>query len=231
MQRIFVLHTSTHEPNESSSAAVTQSVLERLTDLYPKVAIQWVDAAKLNIVPNQSCYANGKTHCGDPKSGPYRCWAHHKSVLDPRKYGQDDMPTIYDGLEWCDTFLFTTSVRWGSHTAVAQNVIERMNTLENRGASLGEPYPMKGKRLGVIVTGLHWKTAAVAKDLMDTLRFWGFAQAGEESTLAWQRVADPYWEHPDSDTPEVKKWLASPKGYYAVDRFTKALIMATKTVV
>ncbi len=231
VRRILALHTSTHDPEESSSAALTRTVLERFQTYFPKAEIQWIDAADLHITKNLSCYANGKTHCGDPNSGPYRCWANHNSTLDPRKYGLDQMPLIYDALNWCDTFLFTTSTRWGSHSAVAQNVIERMNTLENRGASLGEPYPMRGKRLGVIATGLHWKTAQVAKNLVDTLKWWGFATADDASALAWQRSADPFFEHPNSDTPFVEKWVLTPKGEFAVEKFVRSVAGATKLYV
>lgn len=46
----------------------------------------------------------------------------------------------------------------GSHSALCQKIIERMDTLENRASSYGEPYPLRGKKLGVVATGLHWHT-------------------------------------------------------------------------
>jgi multimeric flavodoxin WrbA len=231
VSRIFAVHTSTHDPSLSSSAALTRAALSAFAELYPNAEIRWLDAAKIRIAPNLSCYANGKTHCGDPKSGKYRCWANFNSTMDPRKHGIDEMPAIYDGLEWCDTFLFSTSNRWGTHSAVAQNIIERMNTLENRGASLGEPYPLHGKRLGVIVSGLHWKTANVAKNLVETLKWWGFATAGDDSILAWQRSPDPFFEHPDNDEPYTEKWLKTERGRFAVSRFVNAVSHANKIAV
>jgi multimeric flavodoxin WrbA len=232
IQRILAIHTSTHAPEESSSAALTKAVLDRIAQQFPRAEIQWIDAAKLSITKNLSCYANGKTHCADKASGKYRCWANVMSEKDPIKYGVDEMPVIYDALEWADTVLFTTSTRWGSHSAVAQMLIERMNTLENRGASMGEPYPMRGKRIGVIASGTHWKTWRAAKELLDTLRWWGFASSGgDECVLAWQRSDDPFWEHPDSDTPAAKKFILSAKGQWAVEKFSRALITANKVIV
>ena len=232
IQRILAIHTSTHAPDVSSSAALTQAALSRLSAAYPLAEIRWIDAAKLTIAKNLSCYANGKTHCADKDAGPYRCWANFQSSKNAIQNGIDEMPIIYDGLAWADTILFSTSTRWGTHSAVAQNVIERMNTLENRGAALGEPYPMRGKRLGVIASGLHWKTWRTAKELLDTLRWWGFASSpGDECVLAWQRSDDPFWEHPDSDTPAAKKWLLSPKGHWAVEKFVGALVHAKKVIV
>jgi hypothetical protein len=140
-----------------------QAAVGELQRRVPRSEVRVIDANKLHIVKNLSCYANGKRDCANPESGPYRCWAHHESMRDPAKYGgADQKPVIYDGLKWADTVVFCTSTRWGSHSALAQTIIERMDTLENRGASWGEPYPMEGKRLGVVVGGLHWKTGAVA---------------------------------------------------------------------
>jgi multimeric flavodoxin WrbA len=224
VSRVFAIHTSSHNPDVSSSAALTRAALNEFQHAFPGAEIRWLDAARLKIAPNLSCYANGKTHCGDPKSGKYRCWANFSSPTD-------EMPAIYDGLAWCDTFIFSTSNRWGTHSAVAQNVIERMNTLENRGSSLGEPYPLRGKRLGVIVSGLHWKTDFVATNLVDTLKWWGFATAGTESILSWQRSKNPFFEHPDNDEPYAEKWLRTEQGRNALARFVQSVANANKMAV
>ncbi len=160
MRRILAIMTTTHDPAKSTSWAMGQAAIGELQRRLPRSEVRVIDANKLHIVKNLSCYANGKRDCANPESGPYRCWAHYESMRDPAKYGgPDQMPIIYDGLKWADTVLFCTSTRWGSHSALAQTIIERMDTLENRGASWGEPYPMEGKRLGVVAGGLHWKTA------------------------------------------------------------------------
>jgi multimeric flavodoxin WrbA len=225
MKRILAIHTSTHAPEKSSSTALTRAALDVLGELHPGVKTKWIDAAAIYIAPNLSCYANGKTHCADPASGPYRCWANVNAK------GKDEMPLIYDALAWADTVIFTTSTRWGSHSAVAQNVIERMNTLENRGSSYGEPFPLKGKRLGVIATGLHWHTGDVARRLRETLEWWGFAsQADESNVLAWQRSRDPYFEHPDNDKPYVERWTLTPQGEEAVRSFAHGVATANHFV-
>jgi len=224
VRRIFALHTSTHKPDESSSAALTKAALERFKAYFPAVEIRWTDGAQLNIAKNLSCYANGKLHCADPKAGPYRCWAHETSK------GTDQMPVIYDNLEWCDTFIFSTSTRWGTHSAVAQNIIERMNTLENRGSSYKEPYPMRGKRLGVVASGLHYKTYDTARNLVDTLKWWGFA-INDNAMLAWQRTNDPFFEQPDNNLPYEQRWLLTPRGQQAVERFVSGVTHARRIVV
>jgi multimeric flavodoxin WrbA len=224
MRRILALHTSTHDPEESSSAALTRAALVGLKRLSPSAEVKWVNVANLEISPNLSCYAGGKSNCGDPESGPYRCWAHHKSE------GRDEMPIVYDGLEWADTVIISTSNRWGSHTAAAQTMIERMNTLENRGSSLGEGYPLLGKRLGIVVTGLHWRTAEVGQRLRETLEWWGFAtQPDGGNVLAWQRSRDPFFEHPDNDAPHLERWVLTPRGTEMVESFCSSVARA-KTI-
>lgn len=229
-RRILALHTSTHDMKLSSSAALTRASLNRMVALSPGAEVKWIDASKLHIVQNLSCYANGKRDCANPESGKYRCWAHVESLKYPAKYGgKDQMPVIYDGLSWCDTVLFSTSTRWGSHSALCQKIIERMDTLENRASSYGEPYPLRGKKLGVVATGLHWHTGEMANRLNETLRWFGFATAPDDtSVLAWQRSADPFFEHPDNDRPHLDKWTLTPKGAWAVDRFARSVLSASK---
>jgi hypothetical protein len=191
----------------------------------PGANVRVINANDLHIVKNLSCYANGKKDCANPASGPYRCWAHSESVKHPEQYGGvDQMPVIYDALAWADVVVFSTSVRWGSHSALAQKVIERMDTLENRGSSWGEPYPMRGKRLGVHVAGLHWRAAAVGQHLAETLRWWGFDIPQRNGWLAWQRSDDPYFEHPNLDLPYVERWLDTREGKQAIHTFASGLV-------
>ena len=224
--KILVLHTSTHKPKESTSAAMAREVVLRILREHPEAEVRWVDAASLHIVENLSCYAGGERNCGDPKSGPYRCWAHHNSVKDPRKYGGvDQMPVIYDGLAWCDIALFTTSVRWGSHTAVMQRVIERMNTLTGRATTWGEAEPLAGKRVGVIVGGFNWRSRRVGIRLAEVLEELGVGfEVPEEGILTWQLESDPYVEQEEAIRPEAVDWLRSPAGIGKVSAFVQALL-------
>lgn len=111
-----------------------------------------IDFGRLHIVDNLSCYSNGGSHCADPKACKYRCWATYESIEDPEKHGGiDEMPVIYDGIIDSDIVIFSTSVRWMSHTALFQKIIERMNTFENRHSVYGEKNPLKARRLGLLL--------------------------------------------------------------------------------
>jgi NADPH-dependent FMN reductase len=223
MRRILAIMTTTHDPAKSTSWAMSQAAVAELQRLNPRAEVRVIDANKLHIVKNLSCYANGKRDCANPEAGPYRCWAHYESLRDPAKYGgPDQMPVIYDGLKWADTVVFATSTRWGSHSALAQTIIERMDTLENRGSSYGEPYPMEGKRLGVIAAGLHWKTGAVAQHLTEVFRWFKF-DIPDEARLAWQYTKDTGYEQPSTLKPAVEIWLNTPQGRAAVAAFGRAL--------
>lgn len=132
------------------------------------------------------------------------------------------MPVIYDGLKWADTVLFCTSTRWGSHSALAQTIIERMDTLENRGSGWGEPYPMEGKRLGVVAGGLHWKTGAVAQHLVEVFRWFHF-DTRPDAALVWQYTRNSNYEQAGPLRATVEDWLNSTEGRFAINQFVRAL--------
>ncbi len=204
--KILIISTTTNE-NKSTSRLLASLVAKLSRKLEHQVKV--IDANKIHIVKNLSCYANGGKGCASPKSGPYRCWAHLNSAKDPKKYGgKDEMPKIYDGLEWADVVVFATSVRWGSHTALLQTIIERMNTLENRSTVYGEPNPLNGKRCGVIVTGQHWKAKEVAARLLEIFYLYGFT-TNAQSMLYWQNSQDMDEEQEKNNTgilnDELKK--------------------------
>jgi multimeric flavodoxin WrbA len=233
MTKILVIHTSTHEPEVSSSALLTQRCVSRLAQYVDQPEVRFIDAAKLHIVENLGCYSNGKMHCADPQAGKYRCWANYLSQKDPKKYGgKDEMGLIYDNLNWADIVVFSTCNRWGSHTSVAQRVIERMNTIENRSSVYHEPYPLLGKKLGIVVTGLHWETGRIGHNLLTALRWFGFAtQPDETNVLGWQRTKDVYFEHPENDRPFVLRWAESEQGHAMIDRWAQAVVTSTDVIV
>lgn len=185
-------------------------------------AVKFVDANDLNIVKNLSCYADGGRQCGDPQSGPYRCWAHKHAEEEPEKYGgKDEMPKIYDGLEWADAVVFATSVRWGNHTALMQTIIERMNTLENRHSVYGEDNPLWGKTCGVIVTGQHWKSADVANRLVEVFDLYGF-NTSPSHVLAWQNTGDMNEELVDNNVEPLSLEMRQER-YAPVLQFLKVM--------
>ena len=213
--KILIISTTTNE-NKSTSRLLASLVAKLSRKLEHQVKV--IDANKIHIVKNLSCYANGGKGCASPKSGPYRCWAHLNSEKDPKKYGgKDEMPKIYDGLEWADVVVFATSVRWGSHTALLQTIIERMNTLENRATVYGEPNPLNGKRCGVIVTGQHWKAKEVASRLLEIFYLYGFT-TNAQSMLYWQNSQDMDEEQEKNNTSILNDELKKSR-YKAVVNF------------
>jgi multimeric flavodoxin WrbA len=223
VRRLLAISTTTHDIKLSTSVAMLNAVLLRARQVEPDLEVKTIDANQLHIVKNLSCYANGKRDCANPESGPYRCWAHYESAKDPAKYGGvDQMPVVYDGLAWADAVLWGTSTRWGSHSALMQTLLERMDTLENRAAAWGERNPLCGKSAGVVVAGLHWKTAEVAQHLKQVLTWYGFTLR-PEAHLVWQRSNNPCFEHNDPDKPSVERWLRTSEGVLAVDRLVDAL--------
>ena len=202
--KVLLVSTTTNERRSSSRAVLSmvEKVLARSGH-----DVKYIDANKIHIIKNLSCYADGGRQCGDPESGPYRCWAHKHGEEEPEKYGgRDEMPKIYDGLKWCDAVVWSTSVRWGNHTALMQTIIERMNTLENRHSVYGEPNPLWGKRCGVIVTGQHWKSVEVANRLIEVFDLYGF-DTSPSCTMSWQAESDMDVELEDNNIDTVKREL------------------------
>ena len=215
-------NTGTDHESWGSSATILLTALSKFQQRGYEV--KCVNAADLHIVGNLSCYANGKEGCADPEAGPYRCWAHWNSLQDPDKYGgEDQMPVIYDGIAWADIILFATSNRWGSHTAILQRIIERMNTLENRHTTYDEPNPFEGKRVGVITTGQHWLTQRVAAQLLETLGLMGF-ETGAFNVFTWQRLNDMRLEQVGPNRPKVEEYLQSPEGQHQLETFIDEVV-------
>lgn len=185
MKRVLGISTTTNLLENSTSAYVLDRVLKIIGERKNKV--EMVDAGRLHIVDNLSCYSNGGSHCADPKAGKYRCWATSESIEDPEKHGGiDEMPVIYDGIIESDVIIFSTSVRWMNHTALFQKIIERMNTFENRHSVYGEKNPLSGKKAGIIVVGQHYQSQKVAANLSETMSLLGF-NCSNSSIFSWQK--------------------------------------------
>lgn len=179
--RISIISTTTHESNSTSK--YISLILSRYLGGHE---MNFIDANKLHIVKNLSCYSSGGKNCASKDAGKYRCWAHINSHKDPDLYGgKDEMGILYEAFENSDVTIFATSVRWGSHSALMQKIIERMNTLENRVSVYGEKSPLENKKCGVIVTGQHWKAQNVADHLISVFNLMGF-KTNEFSQIAWQ---------------------------------------------
>ena len=220
--KIVAISTTTHKFDESASSAAIRAILKECKDRGHEVKI--INADKLHIVKNLSCYAGGAKNCASYDAGEYRCWAHKVSVEDPDKYGGvDQMPIIYDAFRDSDIVLFCTSVRWMSHSAVMQTIIERMNTLENRVTVYGEESPLKDKKCGVVTVGQHYKAQDVARHIMEVMGFMGF-QAPDDAMFVWQKTLDLNKEQGDSSNiGAVKSYLETSKGQQQLEKFLAAL--------
>ena len=220
--RVLGVSTTTHEYKESASGVMLEAVLKVAASRGHETT--FIDAAKLHVVQNLSCYAGGGKNCASPDAGPYRCWAHKNSVDDPDKYGgEDEMPALYDGIADADVVIWATSVRWMSHSAVLQRVIERMNTLENRVSVYGEASPLAGKLAGVLVAGQHYEGQKVAICLQEVFIRLGFT-VPLDAQMVWQRTLDLMVEQGDgSNRPLVAALLVSASGRSLVSRFLQSL--------
>jgi len=221
--KVLGVSTTTHESHSTSRMALGRALMNCAASGHE---IKYIDANKLHIVKNLSCYGDGGKHCADPKSGPYRCWAHENSVKDPDKFGGvDEMPQIYDGIQWADAVIWSTSVRWMSHTALFQSIIERLNTLENRQTVFNEPNPLKGKTTGVIVTGQHYQAQQVGARCLETLKFFGFS-VSPESVFSWQKTNDMNLEQADNSNNNAAfmQYLNSAAGIQQMRNFLKVCI-------
>lgn len=213
--KLTLIHTTTHK-DKSTSHLIGDWILQYISEsvrlgLLDKPSIEVVDASKLHIVENLSCYASGGRNCASYDAGKYRCWAHKNSLDSPEEYGGvDEMPIIYDAIESSDAVIFLTSVRWGNHSALLQKIIERMNTLENRTSVYGEPNFFANKRCGVVVTGQHWKSQEVASHLISVFCLMGF-EVNDLSTLSWQSTFDMNKEQIGDNRPRLEASMRDEK--------------------
>jgi len=213
--KILIVSTTTHRDKSTS-----KMVLSKLSDKLNKDHdIDFIDANDLHIVPNLSCYSDGGKNCASKEAGEYRCWAHKLSHDNPDDYkGKDEMNIIYDALDWCEIVIWGTSVRWGSHSALMQKIIERMNTLENRQTVYEENNPLKGKKCGIVVTGQHYKTQQVADHLITQFGWFGL-EVDPSYTLTWQKSQDIHLEQEDDNNDPLEAYLKSKEGKKQVENF------------
>lgn len=222
MKNVLGISTTTNLLENSTSAYVLERVLKIISERKNKVNM--IDAGRLHIVENLSCYANGGSHCADPKAGKYRCWATYESIEDPEKHGGiDEMPVIYDGIDESDIIIFSTSVRWMSHSALFQKIIERMNTLENRHSVYGEKNPLSGKKAGIIVVGQHYQSQKVAGSLSETMTLLGF-QCSNSSIFSWQKSHNMNEEQAEkTNISNVAKYIETKEGKNQMFEFIDGL--------
>lgn len=219
--KILIVSTTSHTTNSTSKTllGVLMSVFNERGH-----SVRFVDASELHIVNNLSCYASGKFNCASYDAGKYRCWAHKLSHENPSQYGgKDEMGVLYDGFEWADVVIFGTSVRWQSHSAILQKIIERMTTLQNRNVVYCEPNPLQNKKCGVVVTGHNSMAQGVADHLLRVFEWLGFS-THIYYQFVWQKTTDIQSEVPEtSDVPALKSFLTTKVAFDQAQCFIEAL--------
>jgi len=105
-------------------------------------------------------------------SGYHRCWA---SINNP----DDELWKVSLPLFQSNVVVFLGSVRWGQANAIYQKLIERLNWIENRWATLGEANVVKDVESGFIFIGHNWNVDEVVKTQKQVHQFYGFKPAKE----------------------------------------------------
>ena len=192
-KRVLFITTSTRwsgSDDSPKSSQLAEILAERLKG---ESVVQIINCADLNIY---QCEGNVSTSKGNTcgvkdsnlkdadknPSGCHRCWAsiNHKD---------DELWKISKALFDSDAVIFFGSVRWGSANAVYQKLIERLNWIENRWATLGESNIVSNIDAGVIFTGHNWRVNGVIELQKQVLSLYGFNVIPELSG-GWQWTSD-----------------------------------------
>ena len=160
-----------------------------------------VDVSKLKIYSCEGNVSgnNGNT-CGTRASkikdtsknpsGHLRCWASFNNL-------DDELWKITTPLFESQAVVFLGSIRWGQANAIYQKLIERLNWIENRHATLGERNVVKDIESGFIFLGQNWNGADVTKLQKEVHELYGFKPV-DDLYLSWQYTDDMYDESQDS---------------------------------
>ena len=160
-----------------------------------------VDVSKLKIY---NCEGNVSSkdgnNCGvrDAKlkdkeknpSGDLRCWASYNNE-------DDELWKVVTPLLESHVVVFLVSIRWGQANAYYKKLIERLDWIENRWATLGERNIVKDIESGFIFIGQNWNGANVVKTQKQVHEFYGFKPV-DELYFNWQFTDDTEDESKDS---------------------------------
>lgn len=115
-------------------------------------------------------------------SGNLRCWASYNNE-------DDELWKVITPLLESHVVIFLGSVRWGQANAYYQKLIERLDWIENRWATLGERNIIKDIESGFIFIGHNWNVNNVVKTQKQVHEFYGFKPA-DELYFGWQFTED-----------------------------------------
>ena len=122
-------------------------------------------------------------------SGDHRCWV---NINEP----SDELWKISKELFESDAVIFFSSIRWGQANMYYQNLIERLNWLENRHTTLGETNIIKDIETGFICVGQNWNGETVTKTQKEVHEFYGFKP---NDSLYWN------WQYTKDENDETQK--------------------------
>ena len=115
-------------------------------------------------------------------SGNHRCWVNINNK-------SDELWKISKELFESDAVVFFSSIRWGQTNMYYQNLIERLNWLENRHTTLGEENIIENIETGFICVGQNWNGEVVNETQKKVHAFYGF-KPNDDLYWNWQYTKD-----------------------------------------
>jgi multimeric flavodoxin WrbA len=136
-------------------------------------------------------------------SGHHRCWV---NINEP----SDELWKISKELFESDVVIFFSSVRWGQANMFYQNLIERLNWIENRHTTLGESNLVKDIETGFICVGQNWNGENVTETQKKVHEFYGF-KPNDNLYWNWQYTKDSEDETQESYKKSHSKFIKDTK--------------------
>ena len=136
-------------------------------------------------------------------SGHHRCWV---NINEP----SDELWKISRELFESDVVIFFSSIRWGQANMYYQNLIERLNWIENRHTTLGESNLVKDIETGFICVGQNWNGENVTETQKKVHEFYGF-KINDNLYWNWQYTKDSKDETQESYKDSYRKFIKDTK--------------------
>lgn len=157
------------------------------------VEVSVINGAKLKIYNSLGCVSELKgSFCGvksslvkDKEKNPHghlRCWASHD-------FKDDELWKIVNEMYESQAIIFFGSQRWGNVNAVYQKIIERLDWIESRWATLDGVNTVKDIQAGLILLGQNWRVQESLEVQRDVLKFYGF-KIEDPLFIGWQYTLD-----------------------------------------
>ena len=134
-------------------------------------------------------------------TGQHRCWVNINEK-------SDELWKISKELFESDAVIFFSSIRWGQTNMYYQNLIERLNWLENRHTTLGESNIIKNIETGFICVGQNWNGEVVNETQKKVHEYYGFKP---NDSLYWN------WQYTKDVNDETKKSYKDAYGKFIKD--------------